>query len=273
MRRISSLTLLFIGCVFLMRGVAQTGPLAALTDGQRSIFAHAMEQWRAGQAGDAVPAMLDMAETLPESNAAYLYIWQTVALLEENGGRLQDSQAIWKRLAEKYPKSSEIAWGQMMAAQKAGDRTLRDRELDRIGELKRTHADPKLENVVKLEIEMIPVVDGRLTFEISIEPWGRHKTYLQGFYTKSGEKEASYVYAVESDDMDQVFAKGLKKGERRFSYDGYVLYKPNADGSMPYSHATYGFYDGPFVYETMRDHIVDLVKQKTTAVSSTEKKH
>jgi len=136
-----------------------------------------------------------------------------------------------------------------------GEKELRDQQIAHLIDLHKQTTDPDFAKLHIFPIQKMKLHSGYALFLYPFKPMGRDNVYLMALIFTSEGKQG-YRIEIDSDDVDQAFFKPNKPGERRFSIDSYRQNETNPN--WPESQSLFGFIDGVFDYDAMRDRMITI---------------
>jgi hypothetical protein len=230
-------------------------PLGELTPENRDLF-HAMRE--AAKKGQDADVLADGKRLLPALQTG-TPLTDFVTLLTANAateaGETSYALSLVKPLVEAHPNDWHVATLLARLYTESGEKALRDQQVARVVALHKQSTDPDFIKLHIFPIQKINLHSGYAVFLYPFEPLTPHNIYLVALiYTNDGKQE--YRIEIDSEDVDQALFKPKKHGDRRFSIDSYRQNETNPN--WPESQALYGFIDGLFDYDTMRDRIVTI---------------
>lgn len=233
------------------RGNSDT--LADLSPENRALFDAVRDAAEQGRDADVFADGLKLLPALKPDSALANFITQLTAGAAIETGDTSDALTLLKPLADAHPMDWHPAALLARAYAESSDQTLRDQQIAHLLDLHKQTSDPDFAKLHVFPIEKAKLRSGYAVFLYPFEPLKPYNTYLVALiYTSDGK--ADYRLELGSEDADQAFFKPNKPGERRFSIDSYR--KNGTNANWPETQALYGFVDGVFDYDRMRDLMV-----------------
>jgi tetratricopeptide (TPR) repeat protein len=176
-------------------------------------------------------------------------------------GDFKEAIRLWERLVEIDPKDWEGHAKLVQAYQATGDRERRDRHRDTLFDLRRQGVDEELSKLKQYRRDQFEV-EGKsvLVFE-SFALEGDHAVLYSFVVLKPGTAEEDYNISLGSDETTNKVAHELGEigpNDRLFHLDGNY-----PDGS----HRLFGMHKNAPPYETVRDKVVEILKNKEKPLS------
>ncbi len=188
----------------------------------------------------------------PNSQLADMVTLMTAQAAVETG-ETSYALTLIKHLADAHPQDWRAAALLVRAYAESGQQALRDAQVSHLIDLHKQTSDPDFAKLHTFPIERVKLHSGYALFLYPFEPLKPYNTYLVALIF-TNDNQLDYRLELGSEDEDQAFFKPKKPGERRFSIDSYRKNETNEEG--PESQALYGFIDGVFDYDRMRDLMV-----------------
>ncbi|MGD0733555.1 MAG: hypothetical protein ABR976_00345 [Terracidiphilus sp.] len=174
-------------------------------------------------------------------------------------GETDYALTLTKPSVDAHPKDWHSAALLVRIYAESGEKALRDQQIGHLLDLHKKTDDPDFAKLHVFPIQKVKLHSGYAVFLYPFEPLGRDNAYLVALiYTNEGKQD--YRIEIDSDDGDQAFFKAKKPGARRFSIDSYRQNPTNPN--WPESQALYGFIDGVFDYDAMRDRIIVIANDE-----------
>jgi hypothetical protein len=230
--------------------------LAALSPQNRALFDAVRDAADQGRDGDVLPDARKLLAALnPDSPLADFVKLLTAGSAVETG-ETSYALTLIGPFVEAHPKNWRAAALLARAYAESGEKDLRDLQIAHVIDLHKHTSDPYFANLHVFPIQKVQLRSGYAVFLYPFEPLKPYNTYLVALiHTSDGKPD--YRLELGSEDADQAFFKPKKRGERRFSIDSYR--KNETNEKWPESQALYGFVDGVFDYDRMRDLMVKAV--------------
>lgn len=228
-------------------------PISELTPENRALFDALREAAQHGRDADVLTNGKKLLPALQTGTPLADFVTQLTAGSAVETGDTDYALTLIKPLVDAHPKDWHAAALLVRIYAEGREKALRDQQIAHLLELHKQTTDPDFAKLHIFPIQKIKLHSGSAVFLYPFEPMGRDKVYLVALiYTNEGKED--YRIEIDSEDVDQAFFKAKKPGERRFSIDSY---RQNATNSnFPESQALYGFIDGVFDYDLMRDRMV-----------------
>jgi hypothetical protein len=227
--------------------------LADLTPENRALFDAVRDAAQQGRDADVLVDGRKLLSALKPDSPLSDFVTQLTAGAAIETGDTSYALTLIKPLADAHPKYWRAAAMLARAYAESGEKALRDQQIAHLLDLHRQTSDPNFANLHTFPIQKVQLRSGYAVFLYPFKPLKPYNTYLVALiYTSDGK--ADYRLELGSEDADQAFFKPKKPGERRFSIDSYR--KNETNENWPESQALYGFVDGVFDYDRMRDLMV-----------------
>jgi hypothetical protein len=234
---------------------ATSDSLADLSPENRALFDALRDAAQQGRDADVLADGLKLLPALKPDSALANFVTQLTAGAAIETGKTSDALTLLKPLADAHPNDWHAAALLARAYAESGEKTLRDQQIAHLLDLHKQTSDPDFAKLHIFPIQKVKLRSGFAVFLYPFEPLKPYNTYLVALiYTSEGK--ADYRLELGSEDADQAFFKPKKPGERRFSIDSYRKNESNAN--LPETQALYGFVDGVFDYDRMRDLMVKV---------------
>jgi hypothetical protein len=230
-----------------------SGSLADLSPENRALFDAVRDAAEQGRDADVLADGRKLLPALKPDSPLANFITQVTAGAAIETGDTSDALTLIKPLADAHPKDWHAAALLARAYAESGDQALRDQQIAHLLDLHKQTSDPDFAKLHIFPIQKVKLRSGYAVFLYPFEPLKPYNTYLVALiYTSDGK--ADFRLELGSEDADQAFFKPKKPGERRFSIDSYR--KNQTNEKWPETQALYGFVDGVFDYDRMRDLMV-----------------
>lgn len=230
-------------------------PLADLSPENRALFDAVRDAAQHGRDADALADGRKLLSALNPGSPLAGFITQLTAGAAIETGETSYALTLIKPFAEAHPKDWHAAALLARAYAETGEKALRDRQIAHVLELHQQTEDPDFAKLHVFPIQKVKLHSGYAVFLYPFEPLKPYNTYLVALiYTSDGRLD--HRLELGSEDADQAFFKSRKPGERRFSIDSYQKNEKNEN--LPETQALYGFIDGVFDYDRMRDLMVKV---------------
>ena len=232
---------------------ASSDTLADLSTENRALFDAVRDAAQQGRDADALTDGRRLLSALKPDSPLANFVAQITAGAAIETGETSYALTLLKPLAEAHPMDWHAAALLARAYAESGEKALRDQQIAHLLDLHKRAPDPDFAKLHIFPIQEIKLRSGYAVFLYPFEPLKPYNTYLVALiYTSDGK--ADYRLELGSEDADQAFFKPKKPGERRFSIDSYR--KNETNENLPETQALYGFVDGVFDYDRMRDLMV-----------------
>ncbi len=227
--------------------------LADLSPENRALFDAVRDAAEQGRDADVLADGLRLLSALKPDSALANFVTQLTAAAAIETGKTSDALTLLKPVADAHPQDWHAAALLVRAYAESGEKALRDQQIVHLLDLHKQTSDPDFAKLHVFPIEKIKLHTGYAVFLYPFEPLKPYNTYLVALiYTSDGKSD--YRIELGSENADQAFFKPKKPGERRFSIDSYR--KNETNENWPETQALYGFVDGVFDYDRMRDLMV-----------------
>jgi hypothetical protein len=227
--------------------------LADLSPENRALFDAVRDAAQQGRDTDVLVDGRKLLSALKPDSALANFVTQLTAGAAIETGETSYALSLIKPFAEAHPNDWHAAALLVRACAESGENALRDQQIAHLLDLHKQTSDPDFAKLHVFPIQKVKLRSGYAVFLYPFEPLKPYNTYLVALiYTSDGK--ADYRLELGSEDADQAFFKPKKPGERRFSIDSYRRNETNE--KWPESQALYGFVDGVFDYDRMRDLMV-----------------
>jgi hypothetical protein len=227
--------------------------LADLSPENRAAFDALRDAAQQGRDADVLANGRKLLPALKPDSPLANFVTQLTAGAALETGETSYALTVLRPYAEAHPKDWHAAALLTRAYAESGEKALRDQQIAHLLELHKQTSDPDFAKLHIFPIQKVKLRSGYAVFLYPFEPLKPYNTYLVALiYT--GEGKSDYRLELGSEDADQAFFKPKKPGERRFSIDSYRKNENNENG--PESQALFGFVDGVFDYDRMRDLMV-----------------
>jgi hypothetical protein len=226
---------------------------ADLSPENRALFDAVRDAAQQGRDTDVLVDGRKLLSALKPDSALANFVTQLTAGAAIETGETSYALSLIKPFAEAHPNDWHAAALLVRACAESGENALRDQQIAHLLDLHKQTSDPDFAKLHVFPIQKVKLRSGYAVFLYPFEPLKPYNTYLVALiYTSDGK--ADYRLELGSEDADQAFFKPKKPGERRFSIDSYRRNETNE--KWPESQALYGFVDGVFDYDRMRDLMV-----------------
>jgi hypothetical protein len=232
---------------------ANNDPLADLGPENRALFDAVRDAAQQGRDADVLADGRKLLSALKPDSPLASFVTQLIAGAAIETGETSYALTLIKPFAEAHAKDWRAAALLARAYAESGEKTLRDQQIAHLLDLHKQTSGPDFAKLHTFPIQKVKLHSGYAVFLYPFEPLKPYNTYLAALIYTSDDK-ADYRIELGSEDADQAFFKPKKPGERRFSIDSYR--KNETNEKWPESQALYGFVDGVFDYDRMRDLMV-----------------
>lgn len=232
---------------------AQSGsdPLAGLSPENRELFAALRNAARLNDDATALKEGKKLLPALTPGTALCDFVTQLTAGAAVETGDTAYALSLLKPMAAAHPEDWRAASLLARAYAESGDKAQRDEQIADVVALHKKTTDPAFAKLHIFPIEKVALHSGYAVFLYPFAPLDPDNVYLLALiYTPDGKLD--YRLELESMEADQAFFKPEHAGDRRFSIDSI---RQTANGE---SQALFGFVDGAFEYDRMRDLMVQV---------------
>jgi hypothetical protein len=227
--------------------------LAELSPQNRALFDAVRDAADQGRDADVLPDARKLLAALKPDSPLTDFVALLTAGSAVETGETSYALTLIGPFVEAHPKNWRAAALLARAYAESGEKALRDQQIAHVIDLHKHTSDQYFANLHVFPIQKVQLRSGYAVFLYPFEPLKPYNTYLVALiHTSDGKPD--YRFELGSEDADQAFFKPKKRGERRFSIDSYR--KNETNEKWPESQALYGFVDGTFDYDRMRDLMV-----------------
>jgi hypothetical protein len=230
-----------------------SGSIADLSPENRALFDAVRDAAQQGHDADVLTDGRKLISALKPDSPLANFVTQLTAGAAIETSETSYALTLLRPYADAHAKDWHAAALLARAYAESGEKALRDQEIAHLLELHKQTADPDFARLHVFPVQKVKLRSGYAVFLYPFEPLKPYNTYLVALIYTNDSKE-DYRIELGSEDADQAFFKPKKPGERRFSIDSYR--KNETNENWPVSQALYGFVDGVFDYDRMRDLMV-----------------
>lgn len=236
-------------------GQSQSDPLAELSSENRSLFEELRTAAQQNDDATTLETGKKLIPALTPGTGLCDFVTGLAAGAAVEMGDTAYALTLLKPLTERHPDDWRSAALLARAYAEIGDSKSRDKQIAEVIALHKVSPDPAFKKLHVFPIQKVKLKSGSAVFLYPFETLKPYNTYLVALVNKSDGKQ-DYRLELESNEVDQAFFKPKKQGERRFSIDSYR--KNDKNENWPESQSLYGFVDGVFNYDLMRDLMVKV---------------
>lgn len=234
---------------------AHDNPLAVLSPENRALFNALREAAEKGHDAETLEDGKKLLPALKPDTPLAEFVTQLSADAAVDTGETTYALTLIKPLAETHPKNWRAVSLLARLYAESGEKTLRDQQIASVISLHKETTDPDFGKLHVFPIQKVALHSGYAVFLYPFEPLRPNNSYLVALiYSSEGKQD--YRIELESADVDQVFFKAMRPGERRFSIDSFR--KNETSANWPETQALHGFVDGKFDYDSMRDEMIKV---------------
>jgi hypothetical protein len=231
----------------------ESDPLAELSPENRALFDAMREASRQGRDADVLANCKKLLPALKPETPLANFVTHVAADAAVEIGETGYALTLMKPFAEAHPEDWRAAAMLARLYAESGEKTLRDQQIAHVLSLHKQTSDEGFAKLHIFPIQKVKLNSGYAVFLYPFEPLKPYNTYLVAMINTSDGK-SDYRLELGSEDADQAFFKPKKPGDRRFSIDAYR--KNETNEKLPETQSLFGFVDGVFDYDTMRDLMV-----------------